>query len=92
VVTKQHQPIVSPEDGTVHYESGHTKSALSVRLLDGGYMFITSRGIIKFSLESGSRHRALGGSPDAFLAVDSRHFLFGEHRREQRLTKLSNTT
>jgi hypothetical protein len=41
-----------------------------VRLLDRGYVFISSRGIIKFSLETGSRHRALAGSPDAFLAVD----------------------
>jgi hypothetical protein len=63
-----------------------------MRLLDGGYMFSSSRGIVEFRLELGSRHRALGGSPDAFLAVDSRHFLFGEHRGEQRLTKLSNAT
>lgn len=51
-----------------------------MRFLDGGYMFISSRGIIKFSFEPVSRQRAAGGSANAFLAVDSRNVLFDEHR------------
>jgi len=92
VVTKEWQAIVSPEDGTVHHEGRHTKRTRSMRFLDSAYMFISSRGIIKFSLEPVSRQSAAGGSANAFLAVDSRNVLFGEHRREQEATKLSNTT